>query len=220
MKIGKYIIYGAVAVATAVVLGQSVQAQNLLVDGNFQAEGAANAFDQPNPIPIPGGIGHGWAGWTCNLTSVYAPPGSGFSVFVWENTWSPEGVYQILPATAAYTYTLSAWAMDTKTPDWATPVILQLNFYNPTGTTELGSYGNWEAGPSQVNTWQQLPATTATAPAGTGLVEAYVMYMDSDSGAQGMYFGNVSLTAVPEPSTITLVACGLLGALVIRRRHA
>ena len=221
MKIVKHIIYGAVAVATAVVLGQSVQAQNLLVDGNFQAEGAANAFDQSNPIPLPSGISGGWAGWTCSLTPVIYPlTGCSFSVFVWENTWDPEGVYQILPATACYTYTLDAWALDTKTPDWATPNILQLNFYDSTGTDELGSYGNWQAGPSNVNTWQQLQATTASAPAGTALVEAYVMYMDSDSGAQGMYFGNASLTAVPEPSTIALVVCGLLGALVIRRRMA
>jgi hypothetical protein len=223
MKTVKHIIYASVAVATAVVLSLSVRAQdppNLLVDGNFQAEGAANAFDQPNPIPLPSGISGGWAGWTCNLTSTYAPPSSGYSVYVWENTWDPEGVYQILPATAGYTYTLSALALDTKTPDWTTPVILQLNFYDPTGTDELASTGNWEAGPSQVNTWQQVGATTATAPAGTALVEAYVMYMDSDSGAQGMYFGNVSLTAVPEPSTIALVACGLLGMLVIRRRQA
>jgi hypothetical protein len=32
--------------------------------------------------------------------------------------------------------------------------------------------------------------------------------------------GNVVITAVPEPSTIGLVVCGLLGAFVIRRRKA
>ena len=62
MKTVKHIIYGSVAMATAVALSLSVQAQappNLLVDGNFQAEGTANGFDQQNPIPVPGGIGGG-----------------------------------------------------------------------------------------------------------------------------------------------------------------
>jgi len=222
MKIGKHIIYGAVAVAAAVALSLSVQAQNLLVDPNFSIAGAANAFEQPNPIPIPAGISGGWGNWASGLAP-FGPNGNPYSVLMWENTWNPSGVYQILPATAGLTYTLDAWAAWTANADWATPALMQLNFYDPTGTDELASFGSFEAGPSAIGVWQPLAPTVATAPAGTGLVEVYLMYMDSDSGAggaQGMYYGQASLTAVPEPSTIALVACGLLGMLVIRRRKA
>jgi len=215
------IVCGSVVVATAVAMGLSAQAQNLLVDPTLYTVGVSG-WEEPNPIPLPSGIGGGWAVFNGYSTFAYAPPGCSFSAFFWENTWNPGGIYQILPAVAGDTYTLNAQWMDTANADWATPVIMQLNFYDPTGTDQLASYGNWEAGPGTVGVWSTPAggATVATAPAGTGLVEVYLMYMDSDSGAQGMYVGNASLTAVPEPSTIALVVCGLLGALVIRRRMA
>jgi hypothetical protein len=217
MKIVKQMFYVSVATATAVALSLSAQAQNLLVDPGFEAEGAANAWDQLNPIPIPAGVNGGWAQFGASLSFAYAHSGT-YSAEIWDNSWSPQGVYQLVPAIPGDTYNLSAWYLCTATSGYATPALVQETFYDASGDN-LGAYGPW-LGEGTPGTWVQSPVVSEVAPANTAYIGAYLMYMDNNGANGGLYYDDAVLTQVPEPSTIALVACGLLGALVIRRRMA
>ena len=67
MKTNTKKLFGAVVCTAAVLAFTTVttQAANLLVDPGFEAP----AYGQPNPIPVPGGVGGGWAAFQGNLTT-------------------------------------------------------------------------------------------------------------------------------------------------------
>lgn len=195
----------------------SAQAQNLLVDPGFES----GVFGQPNPIPVPGGVGGGWAAFGSTISTTSARSGT-HSVLVNDNSWNPQGLYQMLTASPGQMFDLSAWYM-TPNPSaagYATPVLAQISYFDSTGTGIPGAvFGNWLA-TGAANTWVQAPDVIGTAPAGTAYVGAYLMMMDNNA-ANGfqMYFDDVSLTVVPEPSSLALVGLGLMSTLIWRRRQ-
>jgi hypothetical protein len=100
------------------------------------------------------------------------------------------------------------------------PVDFQLSFLGPTGTLgDLGGgVGGWNTTPGTA-TWG-YNSVSATAPAGTAYIEVYTMFMDNaQTAAENVYFDNMSLTVVPEPSSLALLGLGVMSTLIWRRRQ-
>jgi hypothetical protein len=196
----------ALAVSTA-------QAQNLLVDPGFEAP----VFGQPNPIPVPGGVNGGWAGFGASLTTSIAYAGSQ-SALLADNSWTPTGVYQIINATAGSTYTASAeFYRNGAATGWGTPFLINLEFHDAAGA-QVGTTAStgWAAGGAD-GTWA-LESCAGLAPAGTDYAYIYFMAMNSVVTEATFAVDNASVT-VPEPASMTLLGLGLAGALVLRRRQ-
>jgi hypothetical protein len=72
-------------------------------------------------------------------------------------------------------------------------------------------------------TWIPLDTGVFTAPAGSAYMDVYAISVDvvENGGSAGVWIDDLSLVAVPEPSTILLGTVGLIGLpLFLRRRKA
>jgi PEP-CTERM motif len=239
MKMLNKIVGGSLGVAAALALSaSSVQAQNLLINGDFEDAGGFTA----NPI-TPATVNEGWANFGASQSDMSASidyPESGdytlAAVNGAGNNWNPQGAYQIVSGPsiiAGTTYTFSSYFLqDTAfTGTYGTPIALQIQFasLSPTNTfTSLssttwgfGDNGSQDGSIPALNTWYQ-GSVTATAPVGTQYALVYLFFMDNGQTANDtVYFDNASLTVVPEPATLSLVGVGLASSfLLIRRRKS
>ena len=186
---------------------------NMLTD-----PGAENATSAPNPNPtsLPG-----WSFFNgASFSTAFAHSGTNSLGDVGGGGFQVPGDYQQFAASAGQQYTMTGFAL--------TPAAiaaganfgqLQITFFGgPNGTgANLGtvetSPGNAKASAqvnnlSPVGVWIPLNVT-ATAPAGTASMQAFTIVIDQNATA--VYFDDLTLDLVPEPSTIGMAVAGLLG---------
>ena len=218
--------------AVLALTASTTQAQNLLVDPGFES-GVAG---QSNPIPVPGGVGGGWAVFNGATYSTAHPETGTWSMQEMQGVgqaWNFMAPYQVLGGVSAgQVYTLSADYMTptgiSQAPGGYVPAVIQLTFLNAAGadigTVETGGVGAKavQYTPAGINTWFQ-GTVSATAPANAAYVAPYLAFMEngSQTAADTLFWDNDILTAsvVPEPGSLALLALGLMSTLIWRRRQ-
>ena len=231
MKMLSKTIGGSFAIAAVLAFSATtIQAQNLLVDPNF------NGPFTPNPITLtsaPGGtsgVNQGWALFDNNsiqsdMSSTTTYPYGGATYAMNEtlaagNNWATPGVYQIVTGiTPGQSYTLTVEAYTDTGFLWIGGLV-QLGFETPTlsGANTVENPGNTLGITATVpiNTWTEY-SVTATAPAGCTDAIVYLMCQDFDNinyttpipNAEEIFYDDAVLTPTPEPSTLALLAMGL-----------
>jgi len=237
MKISSKVIGGVVSLFMLAVLTAQAQG-NLLVDPNF-----SSPITISPPIG-PSTVGDGWAsingtgsGTSQGISSYFGNPAYLVTMGAGD-AWDFTGPYQAVGAgvngvtiTAGQTYTamvsfLTTTGFGAGETNWsgnvAVGAYLQLEFNADTaGLPQIGStssINNTGAG-LLPNTWYS-ESVTAVAPAGATVAEVYLAFMEDGNqmSPEQVYFGNVSLAAVPEPAGLALFALGLLPFFILRRK--
>lgn len=218
-RVKQLLSLACVGVFTLVATGTS-RAQNILVD-----PGAEQGITTPNPAT---GYGQGWAFFNGGTFSTAEARSGTQSIALVTQTNVP-GAYQQFAASPGQTFVMTGFGL-TPTPLTGNPGfgILQITFFN--GPDGMGlNIGTVQTSPGNAATSAEInsssPANvwisqvvTATAPATAQSMQAYALVVDFGSAApEGVYYDDMTLMVVPEPSSVALVLTGL-GCLVMFAR--
>ncbi len=210
----------------------SASAQNLLVDPSFEL----------NTAPSAGGWNLGGARSTAFSRTPATPPtgghsnrlGAGGVVLSFEGPLNPN--LTNIAAGAKFDFTGYGLVTNSMTNGFSG---IQATFFSAAGV----NLGTVETSPgtaifsNQINSnnttistgvagnqfWIPLDTGVFTAPAGTAYMDVYTISVNvaEVNGAAGTWFDDLSLVAVPEPSTMLLGLMGLgLPLLMMRRRRS
>jgi hypothetical protein len=211
-KRGK-LIQCLVCIAVFALATTTTSMANLLTD-----PGAENATTAPNPNPtsIPG-----WSFFNgAAFSSAFAHSGTNSLGDVGGGGFQVPGDYQQFAATAGQQFTMTGFALTpTAIAGGANFGQLQITFFSgpngtgsDIGTVETGGVGAKASAQvnstSPVGVWIPL-SVTATAPAGAQSMQAFTIVIDQNATA--VYFDDLTLDLIPEPSTIAMTLTGLLG---------
>ena len=204
----------AMWLATIGLMASLASAQNLLINGDF---------NNPNSVAAAANwstwsYGGGWANHQNNTSgpldgvdgTYYMADGGGSS--------AGGGEFQIVSGTAGTTYTL---AVDSGAQAWWLPYGEMRMFFLDASNNQLSESFQPTVDPAVYGQNYDIPhpwshyTLTATAQANTAQIK---VEFAEPNGTGTVWFDNAVLTAVPEPSTLTLVGFSLLATLVIRRR--
>lgn len=219
------LLIGVGALTASQALAQTI------INGNFESGNTGFTSDytyiapgSQNPPDAPDPSGFDYALWDAGTYSVGTNPhsfhaswasfgdhttGTGNMLIV-NGAASPVTIWQGTLSSAlisGMTYEFSAWVANLYPPNQGPVAPAQLNFSvggNAIGTTYTAP---------DVAVWHQF---TATFVAGN----APVAVLDLNTAANGNDFAldDISLTAVPEPTSLVLTGLGGLGVLLLRRR--
>ncbi len=139
------------------------------------------------------------------------------------------GADQILSTTAGSEYELTGFGLTPTAPGAGTTFgALQITFFSgPNGTgSNLGTVqtspgnalvSNQINASSPTGVWISLDTGTATAPAGAQSLEAFTIVVDQNPA--DVFFDDISLIQVPEPSSFALAGFGAVGLFAALRRR-
>ena len=193
-----------VALCAAVLLAYTVSWADLLNDPSFEEPYANN-----------------WSSW--NDGNIMQPFDWG-----WEHSgtgmirmWWDAGLWQNFTAVPGSNYGITAYAYLPGDDPAGTGVfgVVALEWYDSSDTM----IGSWTSGPIDtahysVDQWHEISSGAQTAPTGTAYGRALVRINNDGSGAGVVHYDDVDVTGmIPEPTIISLMAGGILGALGLRR---
>jgi hypothetical protein len=212
MSMRSTILAVTAALAVAFQAGAVVYlSPNLLADPGFESG-----------TVVPSAVG----GWNTLNGAAFSQDSARSGQWSMRSPFNPSSfnapVVQYVPATPGVDYTLTAWGFTPTILDSTQRAFLIMSFAGSNG----GLLGGFLVAPlaidsaSPANTWIEM-SLTATAPVDTAFVFAEVSAFDFSNGSAppaAVYFDDLNLIAVPEPSVFTLLGFGA-GTLVLWRRR-
>ena len=144
------------------------------------------------------------------------------------DNWNPDVAYQIdsgaTPGTK-YEFDISYLTTTGFSGGFHPNVALEIGFLD-SSLNEIGTVENptpnepsFSYAIPSMNTWYR-GSISGTAPAGSTYVIVFLLFMDNgQSTTEDVYFDSASLEIVPEPSVFGLLAVGLFGLTLLRRRQ-
>jgi len=159
-----------------------------------------------------------------------SPAGNGSQYSFSSNNWSPGDYYQVVLPTTGYTSLSVSWDQARSSTG---PAAFKLQMSTDgTSFTDLLSYsvlqsgGGGAPGTWSTSTYNALYTSTFSLPVSAeDQASLYLRFTNSEAAASSATgsnrIDNISVTAVPEPSTFALVVLGIgFGGMVRRRRSA